>query len=259
MATGWWLLRPFNASFNARPFNARDKGHTTETRCKLGVIQVLPGRLPRLSSTLIIRGTALAIIHTNVRLAAVFLLSMPVSAAIGLDGARPGTTHFEAVAQKEENANPPEIERLIAALTGEWTTEDTYEASASGPRLGHGREDYRAGPARLSLLEDYHGEEGTVKPWSTGIFWWDGKARGVHVLWCDSDGLHRGCRVLSGLGKWEGSDFVQTDVNDASGKRIYGREVWSDFKHDSFTQTVYQGATADKLQKILTIRATRKH
>ena len=68
----------------------------------------------------------------------------------------------------------------------------------------------------------------------------------------------RGCRVLSGIGKWEGNDFVQTDVNDASGKRIYGKEVWSDFKRDSFTQTVYQGAAADKLEKILTIRATRK-
>ena len=200
----------------------------------------------------------MAFINTNVRLAAVFLLSMPVSAAIGLDGARPSTTHSEAVAQKEENANPRQMERLIVALAGEWTTEDTYEASASGPRLEHARENYRAGPAHLSLIEEY-GEESTVKPWGTGILWWDDKAQGVHVLWCDSDALGRGCRVLSGIGKWEGNDFVQTDVNDASGKQVFSREVWSDLKRDSFTQTVYQGAAADKLEKILTIRATRKH
>jgi hypothetical protein len=201
----------------------------------------------------------MAFINTYVRLAAVFLLSMPVSAAIELDSARPSTTHSEAVVQKEEHANPPQMERLIVALAGEWTTEDTDEASASGRLLEHARENYRAGPARLSLIEEYHGEESTVKRWGTGILWWDDKAQGVHVLWCDSDALVTGCRVLSGIGKWESNDFVQTDVNDAAGKRVFSREVWSDFKRDSFTQTIYQGAAADKLQKILTIRATRKH
>jgi hypothetical protein len=203
----------------------------------------------------------MAFVRANVRLAAVLLLSLPVGVAIGLAGACPSTTHFQAVTQKEENANPPQMERLIVALAGEWTTEDTYEASdhAYRPRLEHARENYRAGPARLSLIEEYHGEDRAGKPWSTGILWWDAKAHGVHVLWCDSDALSRGCRVLSGTGKWEGNDFVQTDVNGASGKQVFSREVWSDFKRDSFTQTVYQGAAADKLQKILTIRATRKH
>jgi hypothetical protein len=203
----------------------------------------------------------MAFTSTNVGLAAVFLLSVPVSAASGLDGARPRTTHFQAAAENEENANPPQMERLIFALAGEWTTEDTYEASdhASRPRLEHARENYRAGPARRSVIEEYHGEDRAGKPWSAGIFWWDAKAHGVHVLWCEGDGLSRGCRVLSGTRKWEGNDFVQTDVNDASGKQVFSREVWSDFKRDSFTQTVYQGAAADKLQKILTIRATRKH
>jgi len=202
----------------------------------------------------------MAFITTNVRLAAAFLLSLPVSAAIMRESARPCTIHFQTAAQKEGNANSPQMERLIVALAGEWTTEDTYEAGdhASRPRLGHARETYRVGPARLSLIEEYHGEDSPGQPWATGILWWDEKAHGVHVLWCDSDGLDRGCRVLSGIGKWEGTDFVQTDVNDASGKRIYGKEVWSDFKRDSFTQTVYQGAAADRLEKILTIRATRK-
>jgi hypothetical protein len=203
----------------------------------------------------------MAFIRANVRHAAALLLSLPVGAAIGLAGARPSTTHFQAVAQKEENAKSPQMDRLIIALAGEWTTEDSYEASdrASRPRVEHARENYRAGPGRLSLIEEYHGEDRAGQPWAMGIFWWDDKAQGVHVLWCDSDAVDRGCRVFSGIGKWEGNDFVQTDVNGASGKQVFGREVWSDLKRDSFTQTVYQGAAADKLEKTLTIRATRKH
>jgi hypothetical protein len=84
----------------------------------------------------------MAFITTDVRLAVVFLLSLPVSAAIGREGARPSTIHFQTALQKEGNANSPQMERLIVALAGEWTTEDTYEAGdhASRPRLGHARE-----------------------------------------------------------------------------------------------------------------------
>lgn len=66
-----------------------------------------------------------------------------------------------------------------------------------------------------------------------GNFLWDDKAQGVHVLWCDTDAIDTGCRVLSGIGKWEGNDFVQTDVNDSSGKQVFSKEVWSNFKRDS--------------------------
>ncbi len=203
----------------------------------------------------------MAFIRANFRLTAVFVLSLPLSGAIAVAGPHSRTTHFPAVMQKEENATPPQMERLIVALAGEWTTEDTYEASdrASRPRLEHARESYRAGPARLSLIEEYHGEDSAGQPWGTGILWWDDKAQGVHVLWCDSDPPGGGCRVLSGIGKWEGNNFVQTDVSGASGKQVFSRKVWSDLMPDSFTQTVYQGAAADKLEKILTIRATRKH
>jgi hypothetical protein len=197
----------------------------------------------------------MAIIRAKVRLGAALLFSFPVGAAMLLAGARPGTTtHFQAT-------DAPQMERLIVALAGEWTTEDSYEASdgASKPRVEHARENYRAGPNRLSLIQEYHGEVSAGQPWATGTFWWDRKARGVRVLWCDSDAVDSGCRVLSGIGKWQGNDFVLTDVKGPSGKQVFSREVWSDLKPDSFTQTIYQGAAADKLEKILTIRATRKH
>jgi hypothetical protein len=48
----------------------------------------------------------MAFIRANARLAAALLLSFPVSAVNELAGARPRTTHFQAVTQKAENANP---------------------------------------------------------------------------------------------------------------------------------------------------------
>jgi hypothetical protein len=199
--------------------------------------------------------------RANALLAAALLLSLAVGAVIGPAGARPRTKLFQAVTQKAENANPPQMGRLIVALAGEWTTEDTYEASdqTSRPRREHARENYRAGPGGLSLIEEYHGADSAGQSWATGIFWWDDKAQGVRVLWCDSGAVGSGCRILSGIGKWEGHDFALTDVNGASGKQVFAKEVWSDLERDSFTQTIYQGAAADKLEKILTINAMRKH
>jgi hypothetical protein len=201
----------------------------------------------------------MASINANVWLAGVLLASsLSVRPAIGQDDAS-SPTHLQMVANNDKIAYPPEMEKLIAALSGEWVTEDTYEGDAQTPtrRRKSSRESYRAGPARLSLIEEYHGENALGKSWATGIFWWDHEAKGVHVLWCDSEAVDMGCRVLPGIGKWEGDDFVLTDQHANSGKRVFTREVWSDLKRDSFTQTIYQGASADNLEMVLTIKAAR--
>jgi hypothetical protein len=51
------------------------------------------------------------------------------------------------------------------------------------------------------------------------------KRRVFTVLWCDSEAVDTGCRVLSGIGKWQGDDFVLTDQHGDSGKRVFIREV----------------------------------
>jgi len=199
-------------------------------------------------------------ISANVWLAGVLLASsLWVSSALGQNDAPSNPTHPQRAANKDKTAHPPEMEKLVAALSGEWVTEDTYEGDGQTPkgRRKRSRESYRVGPARLSLIEEYHGEDALGKSWATGIFWWDHKAKGVHVLWCDSEAVDMGCRVLPGIGKWEGDDFVLNDQHGESGKRMITSEVWSDLKRDSFTQTIYQGASADKLEKVLTIKAMR--
>jgi hypothetical protein len=199
-------------------------------------------------------------VNSNVWLAGVLLASsFAGQAAFGQNDAPSDSTHLQMVANNDKIAHPPEMEKLLAALSGEWATVDTYEEDDHTPtgRRKHSRESYRVGPARLSLIEEYHGENTFGKSSATGILWWDHEARGVHVLWCDSEAIGIGCRVLLGTGKWEGDDFVLTDQSGDSGKRVFTREVWSDLKRDSFTQTIYQGVSADKLQKVLTIKAAR--
>jgi hypothetical protein len=196
----------------------------------------------------------------NIWLAGVLLASsLPIGPALGQNDATSNPTHLKTAANNDKIAYPPEMEKLIVALSGEWATEDSYEGDGQ-TRIGgrkRSRESYRVGPARLSLIEEYHGENTLGKPWATGIFWWDNEAKGVHVLWCDSEAVDTGCRVLSGIGKWEGDDFVLTDEQRDSGKRVFTREVWSGLERDSFTQTIYRGASADNLEKVLTIKAAR--
>src|ERR1700680_199174 len=82
----------------------------------------------------------------------------------------------------------PPMEKLIRALAGEWSTDETYEPSDLVPNggTGHSRDSYRVGPAGLSLIEKYHSEGAAGKSWGIGVIWWDEKAQGFHFLWCDS-------------------------------------------------------------------------
>jgi hypothetical protein len=160
----------------------------------------------------------------------------------------------------DQNAkSPPPMEKLIQALSGEWSAEETYEPSDLLPAggKGHSRDSYRVGPARLSLVEEYHGDGVAGESWGTGIIWWEAAVRGFHFVWCDSYALDRGCRVSSQVGKWDGDDFVQTDVREVSGKQVVEREVWSSITPNSFIQTLYVGETPDKLKRFMTITARR--
>jgi hypothetical protein len=162
-------------------------------------------------------------------------------------------------AEFQSTPTSPQMERLIHALAGEWATEETYEPSDLVPKggTGHSRDSYRVGPARLSLIEEYHAEGAGGKSWGIGTIWWDAEAQGFHFVWCDSFALDKGCRVSSQLGKWIGNDYVATDVHEVSGKQVFEKEVWSDFTPNSFSQTLYTGDASDKLKRFLTIKAKR--
>lgn len=169
------------------------------------------------------------------------------------------TTAQESGAKNAVTKSASQMEQLIHALAGEWVTEETYEPSDLLPKGGTGRsrDSYRVGPARSSLIEEYHSEGAGGKSWGIGTIWWDAEAQGFHFVWCDSFALDQGCRVSSQLGQWIGNDYVATDAHEVSGKQVFEKEVWSDFTPNSFRQTLYTGDTSDKLKRFLTIKAKR--
>jgi Domain of unknown function (DUF4440) len=169
------------------------------------------------------------------------------------------TTAQESAAKNAAAKSASQMERLIHALAGEWATEETYEPSDLVPKggTGHSRDSYRVGPARLSLIQEYHSEGAGGKSWGIGTIWWDADAQGFHFVWCDSFALDRGCRISSQLGKWIGDDYVATDEHVVSAKQVFEKEVWSDFTPNSFSQTLYVGDASDKLKRFLTIKAKR--
>jgi len=153
----------------------------------------------------------------------------------------------------------PEMEKLIHALAGEWSADDIYEPSGLLPKggVGHSRESYRAGPFGLSLIEEYHSEGDAGTSWGIGIIWWDQKAHGFHFLWCDSYALDQACLVSSKASNWHDNEYVETDEHKVSGKRVFEKEVWSDFTPNSFTQALYVGDAPAKVKRFLTIKAKR--
>lgn len=172
---------------------------------------------------------------------------------------RPAPTPQESAATNAGAKYAPQMEKLIHVLAGDWSTEMRYESTGVVRRggTGHSRDSYRVGPARLSLIQEYHGEGVAGKSWGAGIIWWDAQAQGFHFVWCDTFSLDRGCRVSSQQGKWNGNDFVMTDDHEESGKRVFEKEVWSDFTANSFSQTLYVGNAPDDLKRFLTIKAKR--
>jgi hypothetical protein len=125
---------------------------------------------------------------------------VPISTGAKTEVKGSGPSPAITVQESAKNAmtkSAPQMERLIHALAGEWSTEETYEPSDLVPKGGTGnsRDSYRVGPARLSLIEEYHGEGAGGKSWGIGTIWWDADARGFHFVWCDSFALDSGCRL----------------------------------------------------------------
>ena len=152
----------------------------------------------------------------------------------------------------------PEMQRLFNTFLGTWRITEKIEPSEAMPNGGaaEGTEVYRAGPGGVSIIEEIHLKESTGEISGLGIGWWDEKAHGYKALWCDSQNLN-GCILMAHFAKWEGDQFVLRDEFEKNGKKFNFKEVFSEIKPASFTQTLYQGEAGKELRKLATIHATK--
>lgn len=141
-----------------------------------------------------------------------------------------------------------EMEHFVRSLAGKWSIQFEISATADLPKggTGHGEEVWKSGPGDLSFIEEYHsvGDEGDIT--GRGIFWWDEHLHRIQVLWC-ANYLPGGCEIMSEGASWNGNRLVLKNRWESGGKTHFVKEVFSDISSTSFTQTIFQGESFEKM------------
>ena len=152
-----------------------------------------------------------------------------------------------------------EIQQLIRSFSGQWAIEFTIEPSKSLPKggQGHGTELWRSGPGGLSLIEEYESQGDDGSNIGHGIFWFEESHHHFQVLWCAND-VPSGCMAISEGATWKDGELVLQHRWESRGKVHIMKEVFSEIKAGSFSQTVYMGDGSGNLEVQYKIRATRK-
>ncbi len=161
---------------------------------------------------------------------------------------------------QQSNARPgdeptvKQTQKLLAALAGTWSITEEYDSSDSMPKgsTGSGQEVWRAGPGDRSIIEEYRSNTST----GFGLGWWEEESAGFRINWCSDNDPH-GCTRLSEVAIWQGSTWVVRHKINENGSDSELKEVFSEIKANSFTQTLYQG-TPNNLKRFLTIKAIRQ-
>jgi len=168
----------------------------------------------------------------------------------------PGNSGLSVAPRKQSDTASP-MEKIIASLAGSWSVSERYEPSPEMPKGGTGSGEviYRPGPGGQSLIEEYHSKSTAGEYSGLGIIWWDDQAQGYLTTWCDSS--TRGCKLLPNPGKWEGDRLVLLDETEVSGVKTVTRETYSNFKGDSFLQTLETIRPDGVMKRFLTITNTR--
>jgi hypothetical protein len=156
------------------------------------------------------------------------------------------------------NSAPAEIQHFGRSLSGEWSIEFKVNPSDALPKGGNGRghEVWKSGPGGMSFIEEYQstGDEGDITGRAT--FWWDEHLHRIQVLWC-ANYLPEGCEMMSDGASWDGNRLILVNRWDSGGRTHVVREIFSDILPTSFTQTIYQGESLEKLSVTHIFRATR--
>ena len=161
-------------------------------------------------------------------------------------------------AQTSQPKPGSQMERLLRAFEGTWTTKENMAPDAALPNgaTGEGQIVWRSGPGGFSVIEDYTSKQGARSVAGLGVFWWDEAANGYRTIWCDSTNPG-GCISFKSVARWAGAQLVLVEDYDANGKKVTFKEVFGDITSTGFTQTLYGGESGKELKVDQTIRATK--
>jgi hypothetical protein len=168
---------------------------------------------------------------------------------------------ISALSFPETDRAQTELPKLIAALSGTWSTHDTVASDGKTPQVGNGvgegEEIFRPGPGSHSLVEEYH-SLGPDAACGLGIFWPVPDGKTFQVFWCDSAEANS-CRILNGPAEWKDNQLTIHDERSENGKTILFREVFAFDTPNSFSQTLSNAEPGGSFKTFLIVRATRKN
>jgi hypothetical protein len=154
----------------------------------------------------------------------------------------------------------PEMQSLIKAIAGRWSTSIKLEPSGATPNggVGEGEEIWRPGPGGFTLLEEEHNRTPYGERFLLALQWWDKSTNSLQGMLCNGSGP-AGCNLEStkSVLKWDGQRFVIDMEFSSHDKRMMWHEVFTDFTPKSFTQTGDVGEVDGPLKRSITIHATK--
>jgi hypothetical protein len=200
------------------------------------------------------------------------MLSVLLIAGLSLALAQEKMDHAKMETGKKDSkpaASPmsvPQIEemaKLEKAFAGTWSLDEKFEPMPGMPGMdkggtGKGTEVIKRGPNGNSLVSDLKSTS-TMGPFTGhGLMWWDAKAGGYRMVWCDSATPMCDAGML---GKWQGNDLVVEGDSEMppeqGGGKMHMVQKFTEITPNSFTFTIDSSMNGGPMTHMMTIKYKR--
>jgi len=169
---------------------------------------------------------------------------------------------LETIATEAPSAKgpQPEMQSLVKALAGHWSTTYDFDPSGRSPRgTGSGEEIWRPSPGGYVLMEEEHFKSLSGEVFLIALHWWDKSTNSLHGMLCNNAGPAT-CDLGSDSNstvKWDGSRLIIDFNFRRNDKNMLWHEVWSGITATSFTQTGDMGEVGGPLKRAVTIHGSK--
>lgn len=151
----------------------------------------------------------------------------------------------------------PEMQKLVKALVGTYTTKETHDPGPFMPNggTGTGEARYSLGPGGFSIIETYQSKSAAGGQFrGHGVIWYDAKAGGYRGVWCDN--MSPACDT-AGLSKWEGDKLVGSAETEIMGKKATMKDTMSNISPEGFKFDMEMSTEGGPMKHVMTIEYTR--